>query len=575
MTGLLPAADHPAFRALGWALLHFVWQGALVAGLAAVAFRLLRGHSPQVRYAVGCAALLLMLAAPVATGIAAYEPAASLAAGPLPMGAAERQAVLSRLADVAREVRPGDAWRYRVEAALPSLVAVWMLGILVLSSRLAGGWGYAQRLARREVRSAPAAWQRRLDGMARRLGVTRPVRLLESARVQVPTVVGWLRPVVLLPFTAATGLTPTQLEAILLHELAHVRRHDYLVNLAQSAVEVLLFYHPGVWWVSKRVREEREACCDDVAVAACGDTLVYARALTEMEGLRASTAGLAMAADGGSLLHRVRRLLLPAPRPARGSAPLLAGVLLLATLAAAAAQHALVPAEQEGGAATAALASSRTASDESGPASLAVPVPLAAPAPLDAPTARPVAPVQPSEAAPASGEPATAPEAPVAPAGGDTLLVARVRQIAEEARSTNEKVRLLAEVAPEVTRDARALDAYLDAASSIGSSSGRRAALAAVLGTGGERSGRAALAATASPPAASAAADAPPPPGGGTVLGTPARNHVQTRADRSGRTDAPDTSLARALAEVESISASSRKRQALSALLREYARDPE
>jgi len=580
VTGLLPAVDHPAFRALGWALLHFVWQGALVAGLAALAFRLLRGHSPQARYAVGCAALLLMLAAPVATGIAAYEPAASLAAGPLPAGAAERQAVLSRLADVAREVRPGEAWRYRVEAVLPSLVAVWMLGILVLSARLAGGWGYAQRLARREVRPAPAAWQRRLDGLARRLGVARPVRLLESARVQVPTVVGWLRPVVLLPFTAATGLTPAQLEAVLLHELAHVRRHDYLVNLAQSAVEVLLFYHPGVWWVSERVREEREACCDDVAVAACGDTLVYARALTELEGLRAFPAGLAMAADGGSLLHRVRRLVLPAPRPARGSAPLLAGVLLLTTLAAAAAQRALVPAEQEGGAApagdafapggrTAVPAPSPAASDESGPAALAAPVPLAAPA------ARPAAPapVRTSESPPAPGEPTAAPEAPAAPAARDTLLVARVRRIATETRSTGETVRLLVEVAPEVTRDARALDAYLDAAESIGSASGRRAALAAVLGTGDRRAGGAAPAVTPPPPAPPTAA--PGPAHAGTVLGTPARTRAQVLPVRSGRVDAPDTPLARALAEAESISSPSRKRQALSTLLREYARDPE
>ncbi|HLL48602.1 MAG TPA: M56 family metallopeptidase, partial [Longimicrobiaceae bacterium] len=336
-------ADHPLVRALGWALLHFVWQGALLAGLAALAMHLLRGRSPQARYAAGCAALLLMVAAPVATGLAAYEPAQALAAGPLPAGGAERQAVLARLAEVARQVRPADdAWRSRVEAALPSLVTVWLAGILVLSLRLLGGWGYAQRLARREVRPAAAALQRHVDELARRLELSRPVRLLESARVRVPTVVGWLRPVVLLPFAAATGLTPAQLEAVLLHELAHVRRHDYLVNLLQSAAEVLLFYHPGVWWVSERVREEREACCDDVAVAACGDALVYARALTRLEGLRAAPPRLAMAADGGSLLHRVRRLVLPAPQPARGAAPLLLGALLLATLAAAAAAQRLV-----------------------------------------------------------------------------------------------------------------------------------------------------------------------------------------------------------------------------------------
>jgi Zn-dependent protease with chaperone function len=144
-----------------------------------------------------------------------------------------------------------------------------------------------------------------------RLGVTRPVRVLQSAIVQVPAVIGWLRPVVLLPASALTGLTPLQLDALLAHELAHVRRCDYLVNLVQSMIETLLFYHPAVWWVSRRVRQEREHCCDDLAVSVCGDAFAYARALVGMEGLRAPAPSFAMAAGGGSLLDRIRRLVAP------------------------------------------------------------------------------------------------------------------------------------------------------------------------------------------------------------------------------------------------------------------------
>ena len=118
-----------------------------------------------------------------------------------------------------------------------------------------------------------------------------------------------MKPVVLLPASALAGLTPQQLEAILAHELAHIRRHDYLVNLLQTLVETLLFYHPAVWWLSRRIRIERENCCDDLAVSLCGDPCTYARALADLEALRGPARSLAMAANGGSLLQRVRRLL--------------------------------------------------------------------------------------------------------------------------------------------------------------------------------------------------------------------------------------------------------------------------
>src|SRR5947207_13016176 len=143
------------------------------------------------------------------------------------------------------------------------------------------------------------------------MNVRTPVDVLESALIGVPTLIGWLSPAILLPIGLATGLTTPQLHALLAHELAHVRRHDYLVNLLQSMIETLLFYHPAAWWVSARVREEREHCCDDLAVAACGDARVYATALLGMEQLRGAPT-LAVAASGGSLVGRVRRLLLPA-----------------------------------------------------------------------------------------------------------------------------------------------------------------------------------------------------------------------------------------------------------------------
>src|SRR6185295_12499034 len=122
-------------------------------------------------------------------------------------------------------------------------------------------------------------------------------------------VIGWLRPVILVPAAAIAGLSPEQLEAVLVHELAHILRYDHLVNAAQTLVETLLFYHPCVWWTSARIRHERELCCDDLAVASCGDAVCYARALTRLERMRITTPAIALAGTGGPLAYRIRRLL--------------------------------------------------------------------------------------------------------------------------------------------------------------------------------------------------------------------------------------------------------------------------
>jgi len=158
------------------------------------------------------------------------------------------------------------------------------------------------------VEPAAAAWIETVEGLIQRLQVSRPVRLYTSAIAEVPMVIGLVRPYILFPVSTVTGLSESQLRAVLAHELAHIRRHDYLVNLLQTAVETLLFYHPAVWWLSRRVRQEREHCCDDLAVEVCGDVMEYAGALAQLEELRGCTSEPALAATGGDLLARIRRL---------------------------------------------------------------------------------------------------------------------------------------------------------------------------------------------------------------------------------------------------------------------------
>ncbi|MEA2602102.1 MAG: hypothetical protein QOF89_3094 [Acidobacteriota bacterium] len=329
-------------ESMAWALVHFLWQGALAGLAAAGVLALLKNGRAVVRYAVATGFLLLMPALPVATAVRlAGSPEAdtsSVGSAPIP-ARAEARPIPTPILTSTDTLPP----------VLPWVFGLWLAGVASLSVYHLGGWRVTRRLSR-QGRAPGASLETLVLGLCRRLGIERAVILLESAAVSVPTVVGWLRPVLLVPASTLAGLSPRQLEAILAHELAHVRRHDYLINLLQAAVETLLFYHPAVWWVSTQVRRERENCCDDLAVAVCGDRLGYARALADLEGLRFATPRLAVAANGGSLSDRIRRLVgAPARRSARQSWA--AGLLALALLPAAAAiqlacSHGM-PAKQE------------------------------------------------------------------------------------------------------------------------------------------------------------------------------------------------------------------------------------
>ena len=334
MTSVLQFSDHPLVRAFGWSLLHFVWEGVIVAVTLAVVLRLLTGRSPQLRYGLACSALTLMAALPLLTfGYLAIRPHA--------MDPAITYSVLLK-----RPVMEfhgsfsgvAGSWLDRMAASLdrclPWILAAWFAGVLLFLCRLNIGLVVARRMKTIATQAASAELQRVFHNLKHRLGITRAVALANSALVQVPTVIGWLRPVVLVPVGCLTGLAPVQIEAILAQELAHIQRHDYLVGVLQSFVEAVLFYHPAVWWVSKQVRREREDCCDDLAVTASGDSFAYAKALSILEEHRSVYPVVGLGANGGALIMRIRRLLGYRETPAFSQ---LAGMTLLALAVAAAA----------------------------------------------------------------------------------------------------------------------------------------------------------------------------------------------------------------------------------------------
>ncbi|MEZ4702389.1 MAG: M23/M56 family metallopeptidase [Rhodothermales bacterium] len=296
----------------GEALLHSLWQGAFIAGALALALRLMRGASPNARYLVSWAALTAMVALPVWTA----WPSGS--GGTDGLGGAELLTPARSSDHIVPQVLPDQMAQSAATgfAVSPLLVALWLIGVLVMSFRLALGWREVHRMRRLPGRPLDAGLAEAVDRLMRSLGITHRVRILATDRAGEPMLIGWLKPVIMIPAALLAGMPPAHVEAILAHELAHIRRHDYLFAVLQSILEAVLFYHPAAWWISGRIREERERACDDLAVAAIASRSTYVRALAGLEERRVASLRLALPAGGGSLVGRIQRLVEP-PAPDR------------------------------------------------------------------------------------------------------------------------------------------------------------------------------------------------------------------------------------------------------------------
>jgi TonB family protein len=327
----------PLLRAMGWTLVHSLWQGALLALLAAAALHLARYRSAELRYVIASGTLALLVFFVFGT-LAWISSGGDLIAVPEPL-----------LIAPVGEGRGPVTWLYWLHTTLrpwvPWFCMAWIFGLSLRLVQLGRSmaWLYGPCLG--SLQPPPAHWLARFEALRVRSRVRIPVRLGLSDRVDSLVVLGWLKPVVLVPAAALMALSPEGLEALLAHELAHVRRGDFLANVVQTFAEALLFYHPAVWWLSSRIRQEREHCCDDSAVQACGDPILYASALAGLEELRTQSKlipDLAPAASGGRLMHRIQRLLRPrithdpaVPLAALLPALLLVAALVVATLSAA------------------------------------------------------------------------------------------------------------------------------------------------------------------------------------------------------------------------------------------------
>ncbi len=317
----------PTLHLMGWVLVHSLWIGVLVAGALSVAFGVLRRRASAVRYGMACGALVVLVAVPAQLAVelrghweghnhyvwmiengVRHEPGVGHVPDP------NATVVPTAAAIQARHEASMPPWisgqqAVRVGMLLSLLAIAWLIGAGVRAVSAARAWGTVRRL-RATAEPAPQEWTRSLSRLASEMTIAVPVRLARSRLVQVPSLIGWRRPLVLLPSWLDEERPLAEIEAILAHELAHVRRHDFLVNAIQSISEIVLYYHPAYWWIAGRIREEREFCCDEVAtVSVPGGAAAYLRSLLALEGLRpAAPMGQALALTDGDLVRRARRL---------------------------------------------------------------------------------------------------------------------------------------------------------------------------------------------------------------------------------------------------------------------------
>lgn len=295
--------------ALGWTVLHSFWQ-ALILAFGLVLLLLLMQKKPAYwRYWASITALLAQLMFSIGTFFWIYQPDKPGLSG---ISTAEGLISVSGQASISRI---GMLKEYLVDyfgAHLPLIVSIWLVGMAFFALRLLGGLAYVRHLRSYRVSPLPKEWQRRASHLISSLKLNQSITIVQSAVVKVPMVIGFIKPVILLPIATINLLTPAQVEAIIAHELAHVSRKDYIINIVQSFIEVLFYFNPAVWWISAYIRAERENCCDDVAVALCDDALAYAKALVQLEEAYQSSPRMAMALarkGKGRLLFRIRRIL--------------------------------------------------------------------------------------------------------------------------------------------------------------------------------------------------------------------------------------------------------------------------
>ncbi|MEW5922940.1 MAG: M56 family metallopeptidase [Candidatus Zixiibacteriota bacterium] len=304
----------PYIRTVTTILIHSLWQGILIGLLTAIVLFLIKSDNAKIRYAVSCSAMAVAIIAVAATAIfvlsdrfAPTRQTSGVTSDQINAGNSTDTGVTTGVPASATDISSSNRW-WQHPLFRQYIFMIWFAGVMMFSINHLFGWRRARGLARRGTCPAPPEWQTRFDILRDELRINRIVTFLGSSLVKVPCVIGWMKPVVLVPVSMFTSLSPSEIEMILVHELAHVQRFDVLINIVQTTRETLLFFNPAIWWISRQIRIERENCCDDKAITRTGNRLGYARALTNLEELKMIQTNFGTALAGTPLERRIRRI---------------------------------------------------------------------------------------------------------------------------------------------------------------------------------------------------------------------------------------------------------------------------
>jgi bla regulator protein BlaR1 len=314
VNGILPES---LTDAIGWTIVHSIWEGIVIGVILFAVLSFIPDSKSRLRYNISVTALCLFFLISIMNLTA--ELTISTGISETALAVIQNNTVLDGAngADIPADQNYLTVISFGIISAvgvylksnLPLVVTLWFAGMLFFVTRFFGGFSYLKRMKYQDSGFVPAIWQNRLNSFCYKLKLTKPVRLLESAKVNIPVAIGYIKPVILVPIGMLTGFPAKEIEAILAHELAHVVRNDYLVNILQSIAEIIFFYNPALWWISSIIRSEREKCCDDMAVSLCGDSLIFAKALANLEEINAKKYQFALAINGKkNLVTRIKRL---------------------------------------------------------------------------------------------------------------------------------------------------------------------------------------------------------------------------------------------------------------------------
>lgn len=313
-------------NALGWTLVHSLWQSSLIALFLYLVLVFSNKLSPNIKYILGVSALLFTGILSGTTFLDLYfhhQPELKSLKDEIYLGSGFSTAPFQTTYErAAMPEASSQSWQFSalidqaklyLNTHLHWIVIGWVLGVLLFSLKLAGSLIYLQTLKQKWVFPLAEDWQTKVRWMTKRLCLQQNVKVLLSHMAKAPMMLGHLKPVILIPASMITKLPEDQLEAIIAHEIAHVYRKDYLINVLQSLFEIIFFFHPAIWWINNVIRNEREKCCDDLAIGLCGSSLTYAKALASVEEAKLQHSSMALAINGGrsSLLQRIERILEP------------------------------------------------------------------------------------------------------------------------------------------------------------------------------------------------------------------------------------------------------------------------